>query len=663
MRDFGSGGVGQGAVTKALPRISGPELAAQLALARDAIFARDAHDRITFWNKGAWDTYGFPPEEALDQSPHDLLRTEFPVPLAEIERTVAELGAWEGNLVHHTKDRRRLVVESRWAARYDLDGRIASVLEVDRDVTGRFAGQAALLELAPDAFVGVHGDGTIALANTQTEALFGYGREELVGAPIELLVPERFRGGHERRRDGYMADPRTRPMGAGLELFGRRRDGSEFPAEISLSSVQTDDGPLALAAIRDISERVAAADERERLRAESEREKMRNQIQQAHRLESLGQLAGGIAHDFNNLLAVIINYAAFVADDLEAAVTADGEERWHGTREDLQQIRLASERAAQLTHQLLAFARKEVVQPKVVDVNRVVEDIEQLLRRTLGEHIELHSALAHDPLPVLIDPGQLEQILVNLAVNARDAMPDGGMLSIDTANVEVDEAYAASRPELAPGAHVRLRVSDTGAGMPGDVLERAFDPFFTTKPPGRGTGLGLATVYGIVSQAGGHAQIYSELGVGTTFTAVLPASRQPLSAAEDAQPLGAPAGGETILLVEDEDALREVSRRILAAGGYEVIVAANGPEALLAAERHSGPIDLLLTDVIMPQMPGPALAERLVREWPSLRVLFMSGFAQPILDSTHTLTSDVTLIEKPFSGPGLLRKVSEVLRR
>jgi PAS domain S-box-containing protein len=662
-RDFGGVGVGQEAVTKASPRVSGPELAAQLALARDAIFARDASDRITFWNKGAWETYGFPPEEALDQIPHRLLRTEFPVPLAEIERAIAELGSWEGNVVQHTRDRRRLVVESRWAARYGLDGTIVSVLEVNRDITGRFAGQAALLELVPDAFVGVRGDGAIALANEQTETLFGYSREDLIGSPIELLVPERFHAQHERHRDGYMADPRTRPMGAGLELFGRRRDGSEFPAEISLSSVETDDGPLALAAIRDISERVAAADERERLRAEAEREKMRNQIQQAHRLESLGQLAGGIAHDFNNLLAVIINYAAFVADELAAAVAVDGEDRWRGTREDLQQIRLASERAAQLTHQLLAFARKEVVQPKVVDVNRVVEDIEQLLRRTLGEHIELHSELAPDLMPVLIDPGQLEQILVNLAVNARDAMPDGGMLSIDTANVEVDEAFAASRPELSPGAHVRLRVSDTGGGMPGDVLERAFDPFFTTKPPGQGTGLGLATVYGIISQAGGHAQIYSELSVGTTFTAVLPASRQPLPADEDAPPLRAPADGQTILLVEDEDALREVSRRILERGGYEVIAAANGPEALLAAERHSGPIDLLLTDVIMPQMPGPALAERLVSEWPSVRVLFMSGFAQPILDSTQTLASDVTLIEKPFSGPALLGKVSEVLQR
>ncbi|HUN79316.1 MAG TPA: ATP-binding protein [Solirubrobacteraceae bacterium] len=522
------------------------------------------------------------------------------------------------------------------------------------------ATQTALLEVAPDAILGVDGDGKIALANAQTEILFGYARDELLGLPVEALVPERFRATHAGHRAGYFADPRTRPMGAGLELFARRHDGSEFPAEISLSSIGTENGPLAIAAIRDISERVAQARERERLKAEAERERLQNQLNQAQRLESLGQLAGGIAHDFNNLLAVIINYAAFVAGDLDAAVQ-DGAERWRATREDVEQIRLASERAANLTHQLLAFARRDVVQPAIVDVNDVVGDVEQLLRRTLGEHVELQSALAPDLDRILIDPGQLEQILINLAVNARDAMPDGGVLRIDTANVDIDECYASSRPGLSTGSYVRLRVSDSGEGMSQATLERAFDPFFTTKPPGQGTGLGLATVYGIVQQAGGRAQIYSEPGVGTTFTALLPATeREP--ARERAEPtVTRSAASRTILLVEDEHALREVTARILSQAGYRVLSAANGPEALTVSREHSEPFDLLLTDVIMPQMAGPQLAELVRAEYPETRVMFMSGFAQPILDTGGHLQDGMTLIEKPFSAPTLLARVGDVL--
>jgi len=398
--------------------------------------------------------------------------------------------------------------------------------------------------------------------------------------------------------------------------------------------------------------------------SEAERERLQNQLHQSQRLESLGQLAGGIAHDFNNLLAVIINYAAFVANNLDlAAADAQDEERWRSMREDVEQIRLAGERAAHLTHQLLAFARRDVVQSEIVDVNKVVNDVEQLLLRTLGEHVQLVSSLAADLWPVLIDPGQLEQIIVNLAVNARDAMPDGGTLRIDTANVEVDEAYIASRPELSPGPHMRLRVSDAGMGMSPEVVQRAFDPFFTTKPPGQGTGLGLATVYGIIQQAGGRARIYSEPGVGTTFTVLLPASEQTPARSKRRVDPARLRGDETILLVEDEQALREVTRRILVGEGYQVIAAANGPEAIEAIRGHPGPIHLLLSDVVMPQMLGPQLADEILRERPSVRVLFMSGFAEPILDAGGHLDAGVLLIEKPFSGPALLTKIAQILER
>jgi len=643
-----------------------PELAAHRALldlAPDAIFARDVERRITFWNCGAQSTYGFSPTEALDVNAGELLSTEYPIPLDEIERIVTETGSWEGDLVQHTKDGRRLVVESRWAAQYDETGKLAGLLEVNRDITARLASQTALLELAPDAIVGIGRDGLIVLVNAQVEVLFGYAREDLLGQPVEVLVPERFHDTHSSHRAGYFADPRTRSMGAGLELFARCRDGSEFPAEISLSSIETDNGTLAIAAVRDVSERVVAARERERLEAEAERERLQNQLNQSQRLESLGQLAGGIAHDFNNLLAVIINYAAFIAEDLEAASADDGEDRWRSTRDDIEQIRLAGERAAHLTHQLLSFARREIVQPEIVDVNDVVSNVEQLLRRTLGEQVELNSSLAENLRPVLIDPGQLEQILVNLAVNARDAMPGGGALQIDTVNMEIDEEYVASRPELSPGPHVRLRVSDTGVGMSAETMQRAFDPFFTTKPAGQGTGLGLATVYGIVQQAGGHSQIYSEAGVGTTFTVLLPATDQASLPVEPATDSPVRHGEETILLVEDEDALREVTRRILTGAGYRVILAENGVDALRVVDEHEGQIDLLLSDVIMPQMPGPQLAKRLLARQPSLRVLLMSGFAQPILDSGGHLDAGMEFIEKPFSGPSLLAKVAQTLER
>jgi PAS domain S-box-containing protein len=642
------------------------ELAAHIALldlAPDAIFARDVNRRITFWNRGAQTTYGYSPTEALGVVPRDLLRTEYPIPLEEIERLVTETGSWAGDLVQHTKDGNRLVVESRWAAHYDGSGALAGLLEFNRDITARLESQMALLELAPDAIVGIGRDGLIVLVNAQVEALFGYERRELIGQPVEILVPERLHADHRSHRTGYFDDPRTRPMGIGLDLFGRRCDGSEFPAEISLSSIQTEQGTLAIAAIRDISERVTAAREREHLKAEAERERLQNHLHQAQRLESLGQLAGGIAHDFNNLLAVIINYAAFIASDLDAATGSDGEGRWRSTREDVEQIRLASGKAAHLTHQLLAFARREVVQPEVVDVNDVVSDVEQLLRRTLGEHVELDSSMAIDLRPVLIDPGQLEQILVNLAVNARDAMPDGGALRIDTANMDLDEEYVASRPELTPGPYVRLRVSDTGAGMSPETVRRAFDPFFTTKPAGQGTGLGLATVYGIVKQAGGRSQIYSEPGVGTTFTVLLPATEAVASSAEPPSDSPVRRGEEMILLVEDEPALREVTRRILAGAGYQVLVAENGPDALQTAGQYSGQIDLLLSDVIMPQMPGPQLARQLLAQRPTVRVLLMSGFAQPILDSGGHLDAGMTLIEKPFSGPSLLAKIAQIIEQ
>ena len=383
---------------------------------------------------------------------------------------------------------------------------------------------------------------------------------------------------------------------------------------------------------------------------------------QAQRLESLGQLAGGVAHDFNNLLAVILNYVSFVAEEVTAAAASHNPaEHLEAASADLVQIKKAAQRAAGLTHHLLVFARRDVIRPQVLDLDTVITAVEEMLRRTLGEHIQLVTSLAGDLWPILADPGQLEQVLVNLAVNARDAMPTGGTLTIDTENITVDADTIAGGSKARQGRNVRLRVSDSGTGMAPEVAQHAFEPFFTTKPEGGGTGLGLATVYGILTQADGSVRIYSEPGTGTTFTVMLPAT------AEAAAPVAKPAPyqrvpkGETVLIVEDEAALREVTRRIFTRNGYTVITAADGLEALDIAANHVGEIHLLVTDVIMPHMLGKDVAQQIRQIKPEIEVLFMSGYARPVLASQGRLEPGVALVEKPFSESDLLAMAGQVL--
>ncbi len=385
----------------------------------------------------------------------------------------------------------------------------------------------------------------------------------------------------------------------------------------------------------------------------TEKERLRHQLQQSQRIESLGQLAGGVAHDFNNLLAVILGYASFIE---RRADPGSADER------DVTAIREAGERASRLTRQLLSFARREVVRPTVLDLTGVVLEMEQLLRRTIGEHVVLETSLAPDLWPIMADDGQLEQVLINLVVNARDAMPQGGTLTLDTENIEVDAAYAQARPGLQPGRYVRLRVSDTGVGMTSDVAARAFEPFFTTKPKGHGTGLGLATIHGIVTQAGGHVQIYSEPGLGTTFTVLAPATEAAVPEPSVKDHDRTPGGGETILVVEDEPAMLEVTRRILDANGYTVLTAGRGTEAIKLASEHDGPIDLLLTDVVMPYMLGKEVAERIGALRPGIRVLFMSGYAQNVIGPMGgDLADGREIIDKPFTEATLLRRLSTLL--
>jgi PAS domain S-box-containing protein len=518
-----------------------------------------------------------------------------------------------------------------------------------------------LLDAAPDAIIGATADGTIMLINAQAERLFGYRREELIGQSIDLLVPETFRAAHPGHRTRYSAQPRNRPMGAELALTAVRKDGTEFPAEISLSALTTARGLIVSAAVRDVTDRHIAQAERERLIRQAERDAAERRLQHARRMESLGELARGVAHDFNDILAVIGNYTELVRESLSEPTP--GRAEIDAACADLEQVSRAADRAARLTRQLLAFGRRDVARTEALDLNRVVGDVHQMLHRTIGGHIRLVTDLEPALRAVIGDATEVEQILVNLVVNARDAMPAGGTVSIGTANADLgaDDVTEAGLPA---GRYVRLRISDTGNGMTPEVMERAFEPFYTTKPRGSGTGLGLATVYGIVRAAGGDVSLCSEPGAGTTITILLPAvahaAAEPAAAVAVSRPAATP--GATILVVEEEDALRQVTARILAHAGYDVLAAAGGAEAVHLARSHPSAIDLLLTDVMMPGMPGNETAGRVQAIRPHTRVLYMSGHARPVLAGNGTLPDGVDIVEKPFTGQELLDRVRLALR-
>jgi PAS domain S-box-containing protein len=462
----------------------------------------------------------------------------------------------------------------------------------------------------------VAADGSIAMANARAQDLFGYEASELIGLPVEMLTPEKARAALTAEREAYFADPQSRPADAEFKLRGLRRDGRSFPAEITVAGLPVGNGigMLVTAAIRDVSERLAMEAERQRLRVLAEEERVERRMQQSQRLESLGQLVGGVAHDFNNLLNIIQGYADDAAEQIQ--LTADA---WlvPDLPDDIEQVRVAAQQAIRLTRQLLTFARHEVTRPEVLDLNESVRGAGQLLRRTLGEHIELAITTEPGLWRVKADRGQLEQVLVNLAVNARDAMPDGGRLVIDTANTEVDEAYATSRAKLTPGRY------------------------------------------------GGSIEIYSEVGLGTTVSVLLPATDEDAAPAADPAVLGGDARGqgETILLVEDEESLRKLTNRILTHAGYVVCAAASGADAVRVAGDPAQLIDLLLTDVVMPEMLGNEVAARVGAARPGLPALFMSGYAQAILDAHGVPEPRFDIMEKPFTKAALLSRVRQAISR
>jgi len=511
-----------------------------------------------------------------------------------------------------------------------------------RDITERRLAEAshlrlaAIVESSQDAIFGTDLNGIITSWNASAERLYGYSAGEMIGQSIQLIIPP-------DRSDEKQAVLSRIARGESVHQFETNclsKNGTRIDVSISASPIEDASGAIVGASTiaHDITEH----------------KRLQQQVLQSQKVEAIGRLAGGVAHDFNNILTTIIGYCELTRDQLGTD---------HEARANIEEIAAAAERAASLTRQLLAFSRKQTLQPKVLDLNAVVSNLDNMLRRLIGEDIEFITKLAPDLQTVKADPGQIEQVIMNLAVNARDAMPQGGRLIVETANASLDREYARLHEDVRAGEHVMLAVTDTGCGMSDEVKARLFEPFFTTKPQGQGTGLGLATCYGVVKQSGGHINVYSEVNRGTTFKVYLPCASQLMShSASTTRATGRASGHETILLVEDDASVRGLNARLLRAKGYTVIEASNGKEALgMVAQGANGDIKLLLTDVIMPEMGGKELAQRFRATHPQTKVLFCSGYTQEAIDRGGELEPGTAFLQKPFTPVLLASKVREVL--
>ena len=630
-------------------------LAAIVESSTDAIIGRNLAGEIVTWNHAAERLYGYTSDEAMGRA------LSLIVPPESIPATVAlQAAAARGELVGTVEAKRiardgsALVVEISVSPVLGPEGTVIGTSMVSRDVSERNYAIAALrrsearhraiLESSMDAVITMNHEGRIDGFSPAAERLFGHAEADVTGLALsDVIIPPARRDEHRGELAEYLATKQGRLARSTGESTLLRADGSEFPVDISIYAIDSPDGPFFTGFVRDLTQWKAA---------DAARRALEEQNNQRQRLESLGQLAGGVAHDFNNLLSVIISYASFVA-----RATPDQPD----VQSDIARIVSASKRAVALTKQLLTFARREPLAAEVLDLNTVVDEVHELLDHTLGEQVQLVINRAQGLRPVLADRGQMEQVILNCAINARDAMSDGGTLTVETANADRSDIEASGAIAVPPdGEWIRLTVSDTGDGMSAEIAARAFDPFFTTKSAGEGSGLGLATVYGIVTDAGGYAEIDSEEGRGTTITVYLPATS---GAPNTATPrvAGAPVlgAGEAVLVVEDQDAVREITARILRANGYTALEASTGEEALALFADH--PVDLVLTDVVMPRMSGRQLVERLRRLRPTVAVLYMSGYARGVFADEDEGEAR-WLIHKPFSEADLLHRVNEALR-
>jgi PAS domain S-box-containing protein len=597
-------------------------------------------------NDAAVAQYGWSRDELLGMTINDLyLPQDVPARSASRREIGPNMERLTPDLRHRTKDGTVISVEKH-VRPIDFEGRPA-LLATLRDVSTDKAAEGhlaqakeqyhALLEAAPDAMVVVDQSGKIVLVNVQAEKQFGYRRDELLGQPVTNIIPKGFAERLVTDATRSESDALAQEIGTGIELSGRRKDGGAFPIEIMLSPLASTEGILVTAAIRNISVRKAAEE----------------QLRQSLKMEAVGQLTGGLAHDFNNILFVILaNTDALLEDESFSP----------GVIDRLGQIDKAVQRAAELTRQLLAFSRKQPLRPQQTDLNDLVSDTGQLLRRSLGTEIEIEAVLADDLYAVSVDRSQLETALVNLCINARDAMPSGGRLLIETKNVVLDEEYCAFNPGAVPGDYAMLCVTDAGEGIQQDVLHRVFEPFFTTKDIGKGTGLGLSMVYGFIKQSNGHVSIYSEPGHGTTVKLFLPRRDGIPEQQGKQEKTPIPGGNDRILVVEDEPQVRANVVRQLRSLGYTVSEASDGAAGIASFEAASPPYDLLLSDVVMPgPIGGKHLGAEVARRWPSTKVVFMSGFTEISGVRHGQLAAGSLLLSKPFRKADLARMIRHAL--
>jgi two-component system, cell cycle sensor histidine kinase and response regulator CckA len=591
-------------------------------------------------NDAAVAQYGFTRAEFLRMTLREIRPPEDIPALLESHRTGKPGLAASGLFRHRRKDGSVIAVDIRSHDMTfgDRPGRLVLATDVTEQVRARDELQSmnerlrVLVEASPLAIVGFGVDGTVRSWNPAAQRMFGWTEDDVVGRPAPF-DSEVVRQGHSI---------------TGFQTGMRRRDGSAMDASVSGAPLRNGAGDVVgfVGVYEDVTER---------RRTERALQTSEEQLRQAQKMEAVGRLAGGVAHDFNNILTTIQSYTEFLTAELGSDSPHIG---------DLKEIEEAAVRASGLTRQLLAFSRKEAIESQSLDLNEIVTETERMLRRVIGEDIELVTRL--DPALGRFegDRGQFSQLLMNLAVNARDAMPDGGRLLIETSNVELDDAYISEHRGASAGPHILLSVSDTGIGMDAAIKSRIFEPFFTTKEQGKGTGLGLSMVYGFVQQSGGSIWVYSEPDEGTTFKIYLPrvadvTEDEPVVLEEPASRHS--AGVATILLVEDESAVRRVAKRTLAESGYTVLEAANGREALAVAAAHRGPIDLVLTDMVMPEMRGGELATRLREVRPESRLLMMSGYTEEAASRRAILEAGSAFLEKPFTASRLLERVHQVL--